>query len=104
MASGPSHEKWKNDPFLALTMYAQLQNAFGWDTYKAVFRAYQQLPANERPRTEQQKRDQWMVMFSRQTGKNLGPFFEAWRVPVTAEAKAKIADLPTWMPAGMTNR
>ncbi len=43
-------------------------------------------------------------MFSRQTGKNLGPFFEAWRVPVTAEAKAKIADLPTWMPAGMTNR
>ena len=104
MASGPSHEKWKNDPFLALTMYAQLQNAFGWDTYKAVFRAYQQMPANERPRTEQQKRDQWMVMFSRQTGKNLGPFFEAWRVPVTAEAKAKIADLPTWMPAGMTNR
>lgn len=91
-------EAWKRDPFLALHMYVQLEKAFGWETYKKVFAEYRVLPRSERPKTEEQKRDQWMVRFSRACGKNLGPFFVAWGVPTSEAARASIADLPAWMP------
>jgi hypothetical protein len=39
------------------------------------------------------------VQFSRATGKNLGPFFQAWGVPTSAGARASIEKLPAWMPA-----
>lgn len=98
---GRSFDHWKSDPFLALVMYQQLREAFGWEAYKAVFETYRKLPNAERPRTEEQKRDQWMVRFSRQVGKNLGPFFEAWGVPTSAAARDSIKDLPGWMPPDM---
>lgn len=95
---GADFAKWKSDPFLALTMYIQLQQGFGWDAYKRVFAEYRRLPDTERPKNDQEKRDQWMVRFSRVAGRNLGPFFQAWGVPTTAEARASLADLPAWMP------
>jgi hypothetical protein len=98
-SKGATFEGWKSDPFLALVMYQQLREAFGWETYKRVFAEYRGLPADQRPKGEQQERDQWMVRFSRACGKNLGPFFEAWGVPTSPEARAGLADLPTWMPA-----
>jgi hypothetical protein len=41
-----------------------------------------------------------MVRFSRHVGRDLGPFFEAWGVPTSEEARQSIADLPGWMPEG----
>ena len=78
-----------------------MQNAFGWEPYKKVFREYDALPQNERPRSQQDRRDQWMIRMSRAVGRNLGPFFEAWHMPITPEAKAQVANLPRWMPNGM---
>jgi hypothetical protein len=91
-------ERWKKDPFLALIMYDQLRAAFGWDTYKKVFADYRALPKDQRPKNDDEKRDQWMVRFSKAAGKNLGPFFEAWGVPTSAAGRQSIADLPGWMP------
>lgn len=99
-ATGPDFRKWQSDPFLALTMYLQLREGFGWDAYKRVFAEYRQLRADERPGNDQEKRDQWMVRFSKAVGRNLGPFFQAWGVPVSDSARTAVADLPTWMPAG----
>ena len=93
-----SFERWKDDPFLALTMYNQLRASFGWEPYKQVFAEYRALPKSERPRNDDEKRDQWMVRFSRTVGKNLGPFFETWGVPTSETARASIKDLPAWMP------
>ncbi|MBE3071170.1 MAG: hypothetical protein IMZ66_13125 [Planctomycetes bacterium] len=101
-AAAPDFEKWKRDPFLALVMYIQLQEAFGWDAYKKVFAEYRTLPRGERPRSDEAKRDQWLVRMSRTVGRNLGPFFEAWAVPTTAAARASVADLPAWMPEGFS--
>jgi hypothetical protein len=98
--SGRSFEQWKKDPFLALVMYQQLQQAFGWDAYKKVFQEYQSLSPDERPKTDDEERDQWMVRFSRAVSKNLGPFFEYWGVPTSQQARQSIANLPTWMPPG----
>ena len=95
----PDFELWKREPFLALIMYAQMQQEFGWDAYRQVFATYRALPDAERPKSDDEKRDQWLVRFSRQVGRNLGPFFEAWGVPTSQAARDSIADLPVWMPA-----
>ncbi|HEY1169952.1 MAG TPA: M60 family metallopeptidase [Verrucomicrobiae bacterium] len=91
-------DDWKRDPFLALTMYYQLIEGFGWDAFKKTFTEYRNLPKEEKPKNDDQERDQWMVRFSKTTGKNLGPFFEAWKVPTSQAARDSIKDLPVWMP------
>ena len=98
LAAGADFGKWTGDPFLSLAMYLQLKEGFGWDTYKKVFAEYRTLPGRERPRTDDEKRDQWMVRFSRAVGRNLGPFFEKWGVPTSAKARQSISELPVWMP------
>jgi hypothetical protein len=81
-------------------MYDQLRAEFGWDAYKKVFAEYRDLPKSERPKSDQDKRDQWMVRFSRAVGRNLAAFFQAWSVPVTDGAVEQVNDLPQWMPEG----
>ena len=88
----------KLDPFEALVMYEQLEQAFGWDAFKTLFRKYRSLPDSERPKTDLEKRDRWLTEFSRQTGKNLGPFFQAWGLETSAEARASVSNLPCWAP------
>lgn len=98
LAKGAPFDDWKRDPFLALHMYVQLQRAFGWETFERVFAEYRSLDRAQRPRNDDEKRDQWMVRFSRACGHDLGPFFQAWGVPTSQEARTSIADLPSWMP------
>jgi hypothetical protein len=95
---GADFDKWKRDPFLALLMYMQVREAFGWDAYKKVFAEYRALPKDQRPKTDDEKRDQWLVRLSRTVGHNLGPFFETWGVPTSEAARDTISDLPVWMP------
>jgi hypothetical protein len=98
LAAGAPFERWKGDPFLALIMYMQLREAFGWEAFRRVFAEYRALPEAQRPRNDDEKRDQWLVRFSKAVGHDLGPFFRAWGVPTSAQAQATIADLPDWMP------
>lgn len=99
IANGADFAKWQADPFLALIMYQQLRDAFGWETYQKVFAEYRDLPAVERPKTDLEKHDQWMVRFSKAAGHNLGPFFQHWGVPTSEAARHSIAELPAWMPS-----
>jgi enhancin-like peptidase M60 family/peptidase M60-like protein len=96
--SGSSFDQWKRDPFLALIMYVQLQEAFGWEAFQKVFAEYRDLPQDERPKTDDDKRNQWLVRFSRTVGHDLGPFFQSWGVPTSADARRSIKDLPEWTP------
>lgn len=98
LADGAPFERWKQEPFLALVMYAQLIEGFGWPTLQAVLRDYETNP-NPRPRTDDEKRDQWLIRYSRAANRNLGPFFQAWGVPTSANAREQVANLPGWMPA-----
>ncbi|MCX7819891.1 MAG: M60 family metallopeptidase [Kiritimatiellae bacterium] len=98
VAGGRRFEDWKREPFLALGMYMQLRAAFGWEPFRRVFAEYRALPRAERPRTDEECRDQWLVRLSRSVGRNLGPWFEAWGVPTSAAARARVAELPPWMP------
>ncbi len=91
-------EEWKSEPFLALIIYHQLIDGFGWEPFKKVFREYRDLPDEQRPKSDMDKHDQWMVRFSKTIGKNLGPLFEAWKIPTTESARSSIKSLPVWMP------
>jgi hypothetical protein len=95
---GSDFDRWKKDPFLALQMYIQLQRAFGWEPFKAVFAEYRGLAKEQRPHNDNEKRDQWLVRISRACGRNLGPFFERWGVPTSEAARASIAGMPAWVP------
>jgi hypothetical protein len=64
-----------------------------------LFAEYRDLPKGERPKNDDEKRDQWMLRFSKAVGKNLGPFFETWGVPTSETARKEVANLPKWMPA-----
>ena len=100
LALGAKFDRWKSEPFVALMMYIQLREAFGWEAYKKVFAEYQGLSDADRPKGDDACRDQWMVRFSRTVNRNLGPFFEAWGIPTSKEARDSIAGLPAWMPEG----
>ncbi|MBN1846312.1 MAG: M60 family metallopeptidase [Sedimentisphaerales bacterium] len=99
-AGGARFADWQQDPFLALDMYILLQEAFGWEPFERVFAEYRALPNRQRPRDDDQKRDQWLIRFSRTVGRDLGPYFEAWGVPTTPAARQSLADLPAWLPDG----
>jgi hypothetical protein len=94
----PDFGRWKNDRWIGTTTYLQLQQAFGWEAFQGVFAEYLKLPPSQQPKSDADKRDQWMVRFSRQVHRNLGPFFQAWGIPTSEAARASIADLPVWMP------
>ena len=96
--AAPDFGAWKRDPFLALILYVQLQEAFGWEAYRRLFAEYRALPRAECPVDDAAKRDQWLVRFSRAVGRNLGPLFQAWGVPTSAKARREVEALPVWMP------
>ncbi len=103
-ADGRPFGKWQSDPFLALQMYEQVKNRFGWKPFSSVFREYDRLPRDQRPKGTQEQIDQWMVRLSKACGHSLAPFFDAWGVPITDGARGAVKDLPVWMPEGLTPR
>lgn len=100
-AAGAIYEDWKQEPFLGLIMFRQLQEAFGWETFKTFFRIYHNIVPEQgevRVLTEEEKRDEFMINFSKAAGRNLAPFFKTWGIPISSYATAKVQDLKVWMP------
>lgn len=98
--AGAPYDTWKRDPFLALQTYALLWQRFGWDSFRKTFRAYDDLAAADRPKNDEEKRDLFVITMSRTIGRNLGPYFEAWGVPLSPRVEQAIGHLSVWMPAG----
>jgi len=95
---GGDFNQWKSEPFLALYMYGQLIQDFGWDSMKKYFRSYEGPNAGTQPRNDMEKHDQFLIHYSRVVGKNLGPFFQAWAVPTSQAARDSVKELPKWLP------
>jgi len=92
---------WKSDPFVALTTYIQLVQAFGWESWRQYLHSFADPSFGPAPANDDAKRDQFLVRYSKITKKNLGPFFAAWGIPVNASAKAEVSRFEPWMPEGM---
>ncbi|MGO4291345.1 M60 family metallopeptidase [Chitinophaga sp. RAB17] len=101
-SKGANYDTWQQDPFLGLIMFRQLQEAFGWESFKTFFRRYHELarkdPEGNYIKTDEQKRDLWAKTFSEVTGRNVAPFFEAWGIPISNTVKTELSALPGWMP------
>lgn len=93
--NGKKFTEWKTDPFLALITYIQLQEAFGWSAYRRVFANYGELTEAERPHSDQEKMDLWMIMFSQVVDENLSAFFISWGFPISSKAVARVSYLPS---------
>ena len=94
--NGSSFEYWKSKPFVGLVCYLELQEAFGWDSYKKVFRKYNAMAKKDLPKTDQQKIDTWVLIFSQTVERNLTPFFRAWAWPVSDAVASELKDYPVW--------
>ncbi|MEI3797023.1 MULTISPECIES: M60 family metallopeptidase [unclassified Chitinophaga] len=98
MKGQPGFDKFCEDPFLALKMYIEIIEQFGWQPIAEVFKKYRSLPASQYPVSEADKRDYWFTCISAATQKDLSLFFEKWQVPVTENAKKAVRNYPPWLP------
>ena len=90
---------YRSDPGTFLVQYALIQNYFGWEAFRKTFAAYE--AANgPRPSDNQDKIDVWVRELSKSVGRNLLPYYEIWRMPVSSKGVAEInaLGLPLWMP------
>ena len=93
---GIDFQKWKH-PGIGILIYAQLARDFGWDSYRNVFKAYESLPTNEKPQTDDEKIDQWIIRFSKEVQHNLCPMFEFWGFTIRDNVTQKIGNLPAYL-------
>jgi hypothetical protein len=89
--TGSKFAEWKQKAGVALFIYAQLAREYGWDSYKAVFRKYEETKPSLN--SDQEKIDYWITIFSRQVGHNLIPLFKFWGFPVSQSTTDTLADL-----------
>ena len=94
-------QAWKSDPFLALTTYIQLVQEFGWESWRKYLHSFADSSFGPPPGSDDEKRDQFLIRYSKVVNKNLGPFFDAWGIPVSSSAKAEVGKLEVWMPKGL---
>ena len=92
---------WKSEPFTALTTYIQLMQEFGWESWRKYLHSFDDASFGPAPKGDDERRDQFLVRYSKITNKNLGPFFDAWGIPVSSSAKAEVSKLDAWMPKGL---
>ena len=88
-------KKWKQDPFLALTMYATLIDTFGWPAFAAVFEEYEALDITAAPWSEEKKMDEFFLRFSRIVNRNVAAWVSMeWAVPLTENSLSPAAGFP----------
>ncbi|KAI4816019.1 hypothetical protein KUCAC02_006136 [Chaenocephalus aceratus] len=78
----------------ALETYLQLQERFGWDAFKKVFAAYQQMSSF--PSENDAKMNLYAETFSQTVGMNLSAFFKAWSWPIDRATEEILCNLPPW--------
>lgn len=91
------------DPY---PLYYQLSDLFGWEGYRAVFQSYHDDALNDPgalPANDQEKKDQWLLRWSRVTGHDLRSYLvDHWGLDVSANALQETANLghqpylPAW--------
>jgi hypothetical protein len=74
----------------------QIEEAFGWEPYAAVFGAYLQQTSAQRPANDAARAQEWVIQISRATGRDLSDSHAAWGFDIAPTTRAQLADLPAW--------
>jgi hypothetical protein len=90
---------WSSQPYVALILYAQLINSFGWNSFKIIFREYETLTDSEKIfKSDLDKWNQWICRFSNIVGLNVSPLFYFWGVPFSKTPGTSLDELTPWLP------
>ncbi|SFS03962.1 M60 family metallopeptidase [Anaeromicropila populeti] len=73
--------------FLELIMFDQLRQKFGFRIFRDMMIEARNAPESSLPTTNEERFDYIVVTASKVTGCNLIPFFDKWRVPISANAR-----------------
>jgi hypothetical protein len=85
--------------------YFSLADGFGWEMYRKVLSSYVQdalSKSGDFPRTDQEKKDQWLIRWSKLSGYNMVDYMvNRWKLEVTPAAIKTVNELglPSWLPA-----
>ncbi|PHF35029.1 hypothetical protein COF82_00050 [Bacillus wiedmannii] len=82
-----------SDVFVKLVMLWQLQLAYGEDFYPKLHQLYRDMPSNELPQTDENKKQLFMISASKVAKQNLMPFFEKWGLRPNNDTIQKVAAL-----------
>ncbi|MCU5600736.1 M60 family metallopeptidase [Bacillus wiedmannii] len=82
-----------SDVFVKLVMLWQLQLAYGEDFYPKLHQLYRDMPSNEIPQTDENKKQLFMISASKVAKQNLIPFFEKWGLRPNNDTIQKVAAL-----------
>ncbi|HDR7689000.1 TPA: S-layer protein [Bacillus toyonensis] len=82
-----------SDVFVKLVMLWQLQLAYGEDFYPNLHQLYRDMPSNELPQTDENKKQLFMISASKVAKQNLIPFFEKWGLRPNNDTIQKVAAL-----------
>ncbi|OJD67088.1 wall-associated protein [Bacillus sp. N35-10-4] len=81
------------DDINPLTMFWQLNVAYGEHFYPRLHQAYRLLPQSEMPASDEEKKQMFVYMTSKVAGQNLIPFFEEWGLTPNDDIREKIEKL-----------
>jgi len=84
------------NPFYPLFLFDQLRQSFGEGFYPAVDQAYRvrRIRGLSMPASDQDKKDLFAQVASQVADRDLGPFFTAWGVPLTASVLSALGSHP----------
>ncbi|MGW6184663.1 M60 family metallopeptidase [Bacillus mycoides] len=82
-----------SDVFVKLVMLWQLQLAYGEDFYPNLHQLYRDMPSNELPPTDENKKQLFMISASKVAKQNLIPFFEKWGLRPNNDTIQKVTAL-----------
>ena len=107
--------------WLALETYVLLAQEFAWESYTDTFKIYYENKASDVGlNSDEQKLSKWverwlyainngkkhlsdrlylMARYSKVVNKNLCPYFQWWKFPLTDATIAVCSELPAWVPA-----
>lgn len=91
--SGQSFSEYE-DVRVKLYFYVELMRELGFDSFRRMAVVYQKKPFGNL--SDQEKWDWLLTTLSEVTGKNLGPYFKAWRIDVSNRALTKVEKYPDW--------
>ncbi|PHG27269.1 S-layer protein, partial [Bacillus toyonensis] len=82
-----------SDVMVKLVMLWQLQLAYGEDFYPKLHQLYRDMPSNELPQTDENKKQLFMISASKVAKQNLIPFFEKWGLRPNNDTIQKVTAL-----------
>ncbi len=88
----------KVTPWTNLAIFIKTIDAFGWDPLRSTLRSYAVPGGTDGIKTREQKIDQWVLRYSKATGRNLADFYAAFDLKCSDTVRTQLADVKPWMP------